>query len=397
MRNFLLLCCTVLFACSRGTAGTVPAASVVAGEASSAVAAHDALTFTSLYSFKGTPDGQFPQGPVIDVNGTLYGTTNGGGSDNAGTVFELDPGFEKVLHSFTFGSDGDGPSGRLLDIYGALYGTTASSGSHGAGTIFKVTPSGNETDVHSFRGFRDGNGPVTGLTDVHGTLYGTATAGGGRRYCAPSGCGIVYSLTRSGSESVTYAFKGAPDGADPRGELLKIGGTLYGTTYAGGSSSCNCGTVYKVAPRGAESVLHSFAGGTDGSNPQGSLLNVGGVLYGATSYGGSGGGGTIFKITASGEESVVHAFSYSGVDGAGPGALTDVNGTFYGTLSGGAGNNYGAVFSLTTSGVETLLHTFNGADGAYPEQSLTYANGTLYGMTYKGGAYGLGTIFSVTL
>ena len=98
-----------------------------------------AAGFTTVYSFKGAPDGGVPAAPLNSFNGALYGTTSEGGASHAGTVFSLTPGgVETVLHSFTGDPDGATPVGGLFELQGRLYGTTRSGGAHGAGTVFSV-------------------------------------------------------------------------------------------------------------------------------------------------------------------------------------------------------------------------------------------------------------------
>jgi uncharacterized repeat protein (TIGR03803 family) len=271
-----------------------------------------------VYSFQGGSDGANPQASLVTNvadrpfgrTGTLYGTTTQGGgtgcTDNpgqpgpgCGTVFEVTPnGAESVLHSFQGGSDGALPSGNLINVGGTLYGTTNQGGGTGCGnypglgpgcgTVFKVTPLGIESVLYSFKGGNDGANPSAGLVNVGSTLYGT-TFGGGGTGCGGSGCGTVFRVTPQGVESVLYSFQGGSDGALPLGDLINVGGTLYGTTQFGGSGTgcsggAGCGTVFKVTLRGAESVLYSFKGGNDGANPEGGLINVLGTLYGTTRH-----------------------------------------------------------------------------------------------------------------
>ena len=127
-----------------------------------------------LYSFGTNPnDGEYPAAALINVQGSLYGTTPSGG-DDSGTVFSITTdGFEKVVHSFAqSGSDGSGPAAALTNVKGALYGTTQAGGVNNVGTVFKLTKGGKETVVHSFA---KGGGvdPVAGVIAVNGTLYGT--------------------------------------------------------------------------------------------------------------------------------------------------------------------------------------------------------------------------------
>jgi len=139
---------------------------------------------------------------------------------------------------------------------------------------------------------------------VNGALYGTTESGGTDCHDNGIGCGTVFSISPSGSEKVLYAFKGGSDGEAPFADLIYFRGALYGTTAFGGGSGCNgngCGTIFKLAPDGTETVLHAFAGGNDGASPAG-LINIDGTMYGTT---GSGGGtgcggtgcGTVFSIT----------------------------------------------------------------------------------------------------
>jgi uncharacterized repeat protein (TIGR03803 family) len=198
---------------------------------------------------------------------------------------------------------------------------------------------------------------------------------------------------------VVHVFQGAPtDGNQPQGALLNVGGTLYGTTWAGGAN--NYGTVYKVTPDGNETVLYSFQGGLDAQNPAGGLVEIGGVLYGTSYYGGANGEGAVFSVTRKGVEKVLYSFSNTYADAQHPLAgLLNVNGTLYGTSDGDGVTGQGAVYSITPSGTETVLHYFGGADGAGPRAGLIEANGTLYGTTHGGGTSGqlnLGTVFSIT-
>jgi uncharacterized repeat protein (TIGR03803 family) len=106
-----------------------------------------------IHGFGGPPyDGGNPSSGLIEKNGTFYGETSWGGasclgsySSRCGTVFSVTPsGTEKVLHSFGSGSDGVGPNGGLVDVNGTLYGTTGSGGAYDVGTLFSVTTSGTE-------------------------------------------------------------------------------------------------------------------------------------------------------------------------------------------------------------------------------------------------------------
>ncbi len=359
--------------------------------------------YLTLYSFGGSGDGTHPSAALIDINGTLYGTTVYGGSDNAGTVYAMtNTGEETLLH--TFGSSGDGvqPEAGLIDIKGTLYGTTRAGGANYLGTVFSVTTEGTEKVLHSF-GYNQADGvwPYAGLIDVKGALYGTTQQGGPYPCGYSFGCGIVFSVTMGGLEKVLYSFgKHRHDGTLPDAGLVEVSGSFYGTTPYGGKYGR--GTVFAISASGEENVVYSFgaSGSSDGTSPLAGLTDVKGVLYGTTNGGGAYHSGTVFSITTGGAEKLVHSFNGSG--GSWPTAgLIDVKGVLYGTTSQGGTYNDGSVFSLTTDGNETVLHSFGKrTDGKSPQASLIAVNGVLYGTTYKGGTNhrrsgGDGTVFAL--
>jgi uncharacterized repeat protein (TIGR03803 family) len=251
---------------------------------------------TVLYSFTGTgEDGYFPQAGVVrDPSGNLYGMSESGGTGGAGTVFKLDTrGQETVLYSFTGSTDGGFPqAGLVLDTKGNLYGATSGGGSSSyAGTVFKVDSTGTETVLYTFTGSSDGGTPQSGLIrDSRGNLYGTTSAGGAIGY------GTVFKINAQGQETVLHSFGGGSDGAAPSESSLvrDSAGNLYGTTPQGGFT--DFGIVFKIDPKGNETVLHTFSG-SDGKIPYGTLvIDKAGNLYGTTYEGGAYGGGVVFKI-----------------------------------------------------------------------------------------------------
>jgi uncharacterized repeat protein (TIGR03803 family) len=288
-----------------------------------------AKKFQVLYSFSGGNDGAQPHGALIrDDEGNLYGTTEFGGASNRGTVFKLAPdGTETVLHSFTGGSGGDYPvAGLIRDAAGNLFGTTGGSDFGGSlGTVFRVAPDGTLTTLHSFQGPPDGALPFGDLVaDKAGNLIGTTWEGGFDRCSAPAGCGTVFKVAPDGTETVLYAFcaqTNCTDGIYPYGGVtLDRKGNLYGTTLQGGSG-CQvyegCGTVFWLGLNGHEKALHSFGSGSDGSFPaSGMTFDKSGNLYGTTVSGGSNPScascGIIFRIAPDGTENIVYSF-----DGAG--------------------------------------------------------------------------------
>jgi uncharacterized repeat protein (TIGR03803 family) len=279
-------------------------------------------TETVLYSFTGSPDGASPDaGLMEDAKGNLYGTTPYGGSSNCyygcGVVYEVPKaGGEKVLYNFTGGADGAGPyAGLILDTEGNLYGTTEGGGADGGGAVFELTSKGKEKVLYSFTGSR-GNYPLQGLLAGKGfaDLFGSTYGGGAY------GNGTVYKLVvKTGKETVLHSFEGnGMDGANPNSGYLvqDTKGNLYGTT--GGNGAYGYGTVFKVNEKtGTETILYNFIGGSDGGYPEGSVvLDKKGNLYGTTVSGGAYDDGTVFKLTPGGTETVLHSFD--GSDGAYP-------------------------------------------------------------------------------
>jgi uncharacterized repeat protein (TIGR03803 family) len=315
-----------------------------------------------------------------------------------------------VLYSFAQPErNGAEPSaGVIADKAGNFYGTTLEGGgTQGCGTVFKLAPDGTETVLHAFcDGAGDGRSPRAGLiADKAGNLYGTTMNGGGKSL------GAVFRLAPDRTETLLYSFVGVSDGSYPEaGLILDKGGNLYGTTRGGGTAGV--GTVFRLAPDGTETVLYSFRGGSDGASPVAGLLaDEAGNLFGTTMTGGGAGCyenqgcGTVFRLATDGAETVLYSFQ-SGSDGAFPlaGLISDSAGNLYGTTTGCCGESKGTVFKLAPDGTETVLHAFTGGkDGAYPRSSLIAKAGNLFGTTYAGGNMsclgggggGCGTVFKL--
>jgi uncharacterized repeat protein (TIGR03803 family) len=346
-----------------------------------------AATENVLFSFGSFPgnDGQYPEGGlVVDGVGNMYGTTSAGGDKGGfGTVYELSPSngawTETVLYSFcTACANGSSPIGSLaIDAEGNLYGTTYAGGSGcggggGCGTVFELSPGTEgwtETVLHTFSG-SDGAYPIAGLVrDTAGNLYGTTPYGGSSKNCAfgsTTGCGVAFELSKNSggtwAETVLHSFKGGTDGDTPSARLTLDGtGNLYGTTA--GNAASDPGTVFKLvrtkAGKWNEAVLYRFAGAPDGNSPEADVVLDGTTsIYGTTRYGGTGN---------------CSAYGYSGC---------------------------GTVFELQLSGTtwsESVLHSFGAAKGGEdPAAGLVLnAKRDLYGTTAEGGN-GCGTVFKLT-
>ncbi len=297
-----------------------------------------------------------------------------------------------ILHEFgKSAGDGYSPSRGLIVVKGTLYGTTGSGGAYNYGTVYSITKSGEETVLHSFAGNGDGANPNSELLDVDGVLYGTTESGGADNK------GTVFSITPHGDEKVLHSFDySLTNGGPPSGGLTDVNGTLYGTTYWYGLE--NHGAVYSITPQGNEKLLYSFGTkANDGENPNGALLEVAGVLYGTTYQGGKYNRGTVYAVTTRGGQHVVYSLGKSGFhDGSFPaGGLAYLKGRLYGTTPSG-GDGSGTIFSVTTNGTEKVLHSFVGSDGSQPMAGLIVVKNILYGTTFVGGVKNVGTVFSIT-
>lgn len=371
-----------------------------------------------LYSFDAkNGDGTQPMASLIQgADGDFYGTNYGsgaafgGGPENKGAVYKITPnGTETVLHAFGANNDGAMPAAPLVQTSdGSLYGTTELGGAYNNGTVFRITGSGVETVLHSFGGSsNDGILPMGGLIlGPNGNFYGTTSVGGANT--KSGGDGTVFKITPNGAVTVMHSFGSSTgDGVAPQAALVEgKNGDFYGTTSGGGAHGA--GTVFRIKPDGTYTVLYSFGGGSngDGSSPLAALIQgKDGNFYGTTVDGGSNNEGTVFKITPTGVETVLHSFDKNNGDGTEPAAplFQAADGNFYGTatdFSTSSPGNAGTVFKITPDGKFTVLHTFGGNaanDGATPQSGLIQGtDGTLYGTTDSGGSNDEGSVYKIS-
>ena len=387
-----------------------------------ATPAAQAQTYTVIHNFSGA-EGAYPDaGLTLDKSGNFYGTASGGGSAGYGTVFKLthsSSGWTVLpLYSFKGGYDGESPlSPVTIGPDGTLYGTTIGGGytggnycwDGGCGVVFNLKPGPRapvsalapwtQTVLHAFTGYPyDGDQPVYGalIFDQQGNLYGTTQFGGNN-----GDDGIAFKLTPYGSgwtESILYNF-GLPTNGPESGVVMDSAGNLYGTTADGGA-------VFELSPSGSgwvQTILHTFTGGNDGDLAYGGLvMDAAGNLYGAASGGGSGHSGVVYELSPYGDTWTYKIlYSFSG-GGPGPyGNLTlDAAGNLYGLTFGGGANDAGMVFKLTpTNGSWTFtdLHDFSFKTDYFPYGAVTVdANGNLYGTASESAANGKGAIWEIT-
>jgi len=305
----------------------------------------------------------------------------------------------KKLYRFTGSPDGNQPDSALVfDAAGNLYGTTALGGAYtscwagqqGCGTVFKLAPNSDgswtESVLHSFAGGKDQYFPQGKLIlDATGNLYGTTSP----YECYDLGdCGTVFKLTAnpdgSWTESVLYTFSGGADGSNPTAGLIFDGtGNLYGTTHLGGI--LGAGAVFKLSPHSdgtwTEKVIHSFSGGVDGGQPQSDLIfDAAGNLYGTTAmnYATGYGYGNVFELTLNShgrwKMNLLHQFTNTSSSGV----VFDGSGNLYGTgVPATIGSsNLGVVFKLTPGSTGGwgyhVLNAFKDRPGAYPGGNVIF-------------------------
>ncbi len=427
---------------------------------------------TTLYAF--TWDPFYLSGGLIQgSDGNLYGTTAynndgnpGSGTEGSGTVFQISTNGALIsLYFFTGGTEGANPEAGLVQGRdGNFYGTTDAGGPDNYGTVFQISTNGALSTLYSFTGGDDGANPEAGLVQGRdGNFYGTTDDGGAG--IGLSGFGTVFQIRTDGALTTLYSFAGGGDGAIPQAAMVQgsdgsfygttsftvfkmtpggvlttlnsdLGssaalvqgsdGSFYGTTEFGGTTNYNPefsaygnGTVFKINTKGALTTLYTFGMRTnangqqipplDGANPAAALVQGSdGNFYGTTSQGGTNVyGGTVFKISANGALTSLYSFTGDN-DGGGPNGLVQGrDGNFYGTTQyGGTVTNqygariggYGTVFRISTNGALTTLHSFTGGnDGANPQAGLVQgSDGNFYGTTYNGGMDDAGAVFEIS-
>lgn len=385
--------------------------------------ASQAQNFTTLVNFNGFNGGDPANTNLIQgTDGNLYGATQGDGvAHTKGTIFRITPaGKLTTLYRFCSQpkcSDGWLPTGVVQGNNGSLYGVAEFGGvtpycttGLGCGTLFKLSPQGKYSPLYSFcseTNCSDGDSP--GLTLVqanNGNFYGTTFCGGlGPRgaNCNGGGSGTLFEITPGGKLTTLYSFcseTNCADGGEPSaGLVIGPNGSLYGTTFVGGSSSL--GTLFEFSAAGKLTVLHNFTTGEEGVITL--MLAGDGSLYGTTSYGYNG-GGKIFRLSPSGDFTTIYGFcSLTGcADGSSPQEplVQGSDGNLYGTASSGGATGNGTIFKITPEGKLTTLYNFclnpNCPDGWGPDSLMQATNGSFYGMTQFGGSTLYGAVFELS-
>jgi len=360
--------------------------------------------FLALKSFERLPR----SGVLKGSDGAWYGTTEAGGTSNAGTIFVLNTngsGFRVLLAFGSTASDGKIPNGLIESSDGFFYGTTQSGGTNGFGTIFKVQKDANNYRLlHHFGSTGDGRSPFGALLEgSDGSFYGCTYVGGTLNR------GTIFKIDRDGDGyQVLRSFGSSPDGGGSQCALIESQGILYGTTSSGGAGGR--GRIFRINKDGSGyGAVRDFAASPDGQGPRtGLFAGSDGMIYGTTPLGGSNALGTLFRVAPDGGGYLVlHSFTGANGDGATPKGtvLEGADGFMYGLTSQGGITNQGApagrgvVFGISKDGaVYRTLWQFDTVvlDGETGVGGLSVAgDGTFWGCTEAGGELGFGTVFRV--
>jgi uncharacterized repeat protein (TIGR03803 family) len=362
------------------------------------------VVYETLFSFDGS-DGHGPQYMFLiqGTDGNFYGTTQEGGTYDAGVVFSVTPeGTETVLHDFgSQNDDGAAPYAGLVQATdGNFYGTTFGGGAYNYGTVFKITPEGAVTILYSFcvQGYpcADGRVPFASLIQgIDGNLYGTTPAGGAHD------AGTAFRVTLGGTLTTLYNFcaqLSCADGDGPTSALVEgADGDFYGVA---GGGALQYGAVFKITPAGSEMVVQSFDG-ADGVGPAGLVASPDGNFYGTAEGGGAHGAGTVFKVTPSGKLTTVYSFrSKRGqnggcIDGGTPlvAPALGSDGYYFGMTQGGGDGS--SIYGVTPTGQFRTLYGWHPGGGTAGMVQGT--DGIFYGTTENDGDYDHGTVFSLNV
>jgi uncharacterized repeat protein (TIGR03803 family) len=400
-----------------------------------------AAQLTTILSFNGSNGGDPLAGLIADANGNLFGTTEAGGAWGDGTVFEIQntgslgaPVYASTpttLVNFD-GSNGQAPIAAVfLDGNGDLFGTTEMGGVNNAGTVFEIQNTGTlaapvyaSTLTTQINFYGSGNSEPNGalIADANGNLFGTTFASVFEiRNTGPLAAPVYASapITVLNGNGFNEASASGPEGIT--GVIADANGDLFGTTWQV-SSGHPYSTVFKLQNTGSvtapayDSATIKLVGFNDSNgyvHPEGLIADANGDLFGTTQLGGAWGDGFVFEIKNTGtlaapiyDTGMRTLVSFNGSPGSTvAGLIIDAHGDLFGTTEMGGVNNAGTVFEIQNTGTLaapvyagtlTTLVSFADSNGYHPNAVLIAdANGNLFGTT-QGSLSGQGTVFEIT-
>jgi len=355
--------------------------------------------FSIIADFDGTAAGALPEGNLVQApDGNFYGEDIVGGANGTGAVFKLTPA-GALTAFYTAPSGAVTPVALTIGSDGYFYGANETGGMDGYGSVFKISPAGTLTTLYSFQNSTDGSYPVGTLVQgSDGNFYGETNQGGDVSLCfnpylgLSNGCGTLFRITPAGAFSVVYTFQGTTDGGFPSGGLVQgSDGNYYGLTG---------GTVFRYVPGGSVTTIATFPTTNAIAAPNGPLVeDASGNYWGTAAEGGAYGEGVVFKASAANGFQLVWTFC-SDTNCAGGGTpyaplFAASDGNFYGSTFAGsdpagcAGFGCGTVFRVTPAGVLTALYSStdsNTLDGVLPGSTVIQgSNGKFYTTAGHGG------------
>jgi len=341
---------------------------------------------------------------VTGTDGMLYGTTEEGGTRNAGTVYKIDTTDHRyqVLHNFGTYQDGTYPCSLVRSSNGTLFGITSSGGEYDYGTVFRIEQDGTGyTVLRSFNGkYRrdrlDGYSPQAIIVGRNGLLYGTTDFGGN------NGSGVIFSMEADGSDyTVLHSFLTKPDSSRKPCKLLGDDGFFYGI-----ANETWEGSLFRIKTDGTcYSTLFEFCDAGDAAGSPAGLQILSDESFIGVVSGGRDGNGAVFKLNKN--ATAFYGLHYFGDEGDGhplnPNAelVEGIDGNVYGTTQNGGSfgsGTYGGgtVFTITKDGSSCGFWDLGGEEGVVPLAGLAIgSNGVCYGTTSSAGAHGRGTIFTL--
>lgn len=327
----------------------------------------------------------------------FWGVTEfGGASDNGGTIFSTkDDGTNlQTRYSFPLNNVGAGSQKIQLSLFnGKLYGTTASGGKFNTGVIFSFDPSNNMYNrVYNFE-YVTGANPASNLVLVNGKFYGTTRIGGSSSLTSK---GVIFEFdpaTNVYTKKIEFTgTSGSALGDLSIGSMVEVGGKLYGTTYNGGTYGT--GVLFEYNPVTNVYSVKQNIFLTNGKNPSGNLIEVNNKLYGTCTGGGANGAGALFEYDLT---TNLYTVKYNMVTltGNSPNAGVAVfNGKLYGINQYGGTNSRGSIFEYDLStNTYQIVYNYTPVGGSNPESELYLYNNIFYGFAIGGGSNNLGTIY----